>query len=332
VSALPQDDAERVLIAIPCLDEAAAIGECLDRVRAQTWRDLEVVVADGGSTDGTRDIVLRHAAADPRIRLVDNPRRLQSAGLNEALAAAPAATTVVRLDARSFVDEGYVARCVELLRTTGSAVVGGRMAPRGTETTMGRGIARANVAPWGAGPARFHRAGEAGPAETVYLGAFERTWIDRAGGWAEDVGVNEDYELNHRIRAHGGQVWLDPDLEVGYQPRTSLRALAKQYFRYGRSKATVMRRHPRSIRLRQVLPTALVPLALVAAAPGTAGRMGRMGLAAHLVAVAVLAGRGPGPAEERAVSGVAAVVMHWSWAAGAWFGSVRPFAAAGAAA
>jgi glycosyltransferase involved in cell wall biosynthesis len=319
-----------VLVAIPCLDEAAAIGECLDRVRAQTWPDLEVVVADGGSTDGTRDLVRQHAAADPRIRLVDNPRRLQSAGLNEALAAAPEATTVVRLDARSFVDERYVARCVELLRTTGSAVVGGRMAPRAAEGAVGRGIARANVAPWGAGPARFHRSGGAGPAETVYLGAFERSWLDRAGGWAEDVGVNEDYELNHRIRRLGGQVWLDPDLEVGYQPRTSLRALAKQYFRYGRSKATVMRRHPSSVRLRQALPAALVPLGLVAAAPGPAGRVGRLGLVAYLAALAVLAARGPGRPEERAVSGVAALLMHWSWAAGAWFGAVRPFAAAGA--
>jgi glycosyltransferase involved in cell wall biosynthesis len=320
-----------VLVAVPCLDEAAAIGECLQRVRAQTWTNLEVVVADGGSTDGTREIVEQHAADDPRIRLVDNPRRLQSAGLNEALAASPAAAVVVRLDARSFVEPDYVARCLGLLRTTGSAVVGGRMAPRLATATLGRGIALANVAPWGAGPARFHRTGVAGPAETVYLGVFDRSWLDQAGGWAEDVGVNEDYELNHRIRSIGGQVWLDPSLEVGYQPRTTVRSLAKQYFRYGRSKATVMRRHPSSIRLRQVLPATLLPIGLASLAPGRLGKGARLAVVAYALALAGLSLRGPGRPAERAASGLAAIVMHWSWAAGTWFGALRPFAPAGEA-
>jgi glycosyltransferase involved in cell wall biosynthesis len=314
-----------VLVAIPCLDEAEAIGECLQRVRAQTWANLEVVVADGGSTDGTTQVVSRLAAGDHRIRLVDNPRRLQSAGLNEALAASPDASFVVRLDARSFVGPTYVARCVELLRSTASAVVGGRMVPRATAGWLARGIALANESKWGAGPARFHRAGTAGPAETVYLGAFDRSWIDRAGGWAEDVGVNEDYELNHRIRELGGQVWLDPLLEVGYQPRTTVRSLAKQYFRYGRSKATVMRRHPSSIKLRQVAPSLLVPLAVGVWVPGWPSAAARLGLGVYLLALALLVLRSPTRATDRVAGGVAAIVMHWSWSAGAWFGAVRPF-------
>jgi glycosyltransferase involved in cell wall biosynthesis len=329
MSALPTSDQELlVTVAIPALDEEGAIGECLDRIRAQTWSRLDIAVADGGSRDRTREIVRDHAARDPRVRLVENPRRLQSAGLNEILATSRS-DVVVRLDARSFVDDRYVARCVELLAGTQSAVVGGRMVPRAGEGRVARGIAVANAAPWGAGPAKFHRAGAGGPAETVYLGAFVRSWLDLARGWSEDVGVNEDYELNHRIRALGGQVWLEPDLEVGYQPRTSYRALAKQYFRYGRSKATVARRLPRSIRPRQVAPALLVPVLAAAAAPGLVGRAGRLGLVAYVVGLAGLALRGPGAAGERISAGLAALVMHWSWAAGAWFGSVRPFAAAG---
>jgi GT2 family glycosyltransferase len=331
MSALPAPCAEPVVtVAIPVLDEAADIDECLHRVRRQTWRNLDIVVADGGSADRTREIVLAHAADDPRVRLIDNPRRLQSAGLNEVLAASRS-ERIVRLDARSFVDDAYVARCVELLRTTRSAVVGGRMVPRPGSSAVARGIALANVAPWGAGPAKFHRSGEGGPAETVYLGAFDRSWLDLARGWSEDVGVNEDYELNHRIRSLGGQVWLQPDLEVGYQPRPSLRALSKQYFRYGRSKATVMRRHPRSVRGRQIAPAMLVPVLGVSAVPGVAGRMGRIGLCAYAVVLSALSLRAPGAMVVRAAACVAALVMHWSWAAGAWFGWFRPMAAAGKA-
>jgi glycosyltransferase involved in cell wall biosynthesis len=325
MSALPAPCAEPIVtVAIPTLDEAGAIDECLHRIRRQTWRNLDIVVADGGSSDRTREIVLAHAADDPRVRLIDNPRRLQSAGLNEVLAVSRA-ERVVRLDARSFVDDGYVARCVELLRTTRSAVVGGRMVPRPGSSSVARGIALANVAPWGAGPARFHRAGEGGPAETVYLGAFDRSWLDLARGWSEDVGVNEDYELNHRIRSLGGQVWLQPDLEVGYQPRPSFRSLSKQYFRYGRSKATVMRRHPRSVRGRQIAPAMLVPVLVACTVPGLLGRASRIGLLTYALAVLLLAVRAPARVVERLLAGFAAVVMHWSWAAGAWFGSIRPF-------
>jgi glycosyltransferase involved in cell wall biosynthesis len=316
-----------VSVVVPVLDEVEAIGECLDRIAVQTWPDLEVIVADGGSRDGTREIVLERAAHDPRIRLVDNPGRLQSAGLNRALSVATG-ELVVRLDARSFVEADYVARCATQLMDGTRAVVGGRMVPRGGASRTQRGIASANRAPWGAGPARFHRDGAAGPADTVYLGAFRRGWIELAGGWAEDVGVNEDYELNHRIRSLGGVVWLDPTLEVGYQPRSTYRALARQYFRYGRSKAAVVRRHPRSLRARQLAPALLAPVGLCAAIPGSVGRVARVGVLAYAVGVGTLAVRGGGTPGERAAAGVAAAVMHWSWSAGAWFGAIRPLARA----
>ncbi len=321
MSALPARAAEPVVtVAIPTLDEEAAIDECLTRVRNQTWRNLDIVVADGGSSDRTRSIVLDHAADDARIRLIDNPRRIQSAALNEILAVSRA-ELLVRLDARSFVDEHYVARCAELLGSTRSAVVGGRMVPRAGVGPIARGIVLANQSPWGAGPARFHRAGDAGPAETVYLGAFVRSWLDLSRGWSEDVGVNEDYELNHRIRSLGGQVWLQPDLEVGYQPRPTLLALARQYVRYGHSKAVVIRRHPRSLKARQLLPALLVPAAVAAVVgPGALRKAGRAALGVHLAVVTAGAARPQADVEVpvRAAGGVAAVTMHWSWALGFW--------------
>jgi succinoglycan biosynthesis protein ExoA len=314
-----------VTVAIPVLDEAAAIGECLERLRNQSHADMEILVADGGSTDDTRAIVDAHAAEDPRVVLIDNPGRLQSAGLNRVLASARG-SIVVRLDARSFVDERYVEHVVDLLGATGAAVVGGRMVPRPRPGDVAAAIALANESAWGAGPARFHTGGSAGPAETVYLGAFDRRRLDEVGGWSTDVGVNEDYELNHRIRQAGGVVWFDPALEVGYEPRADLRALARQYFRYGRSKATVMRRHPRSVRARQVLPVGLAPAGVLAlAARGRPGTVARCVLLLHAAAVAALAARAPAPASVRALGAGAAATMHWAWSIGFWFGLVRPF-------
>lgn len=322
----PLRSTRRVSVLIPVLDEEASITRCLDLLDSQTRPPDEIVVADGGSTDRTRDLVEAHSG---NLRLVDNPRRLQGAGLNIALGAATG-QVIVRLDARSFVPHDYIERLLDLFEETGAAVVGGRMVPQPQDGLIAAGVAAANTARWGAGPARFHGKGAAGPAETVYLGAFQRNWLERAGGWAEDVGVNEDYELNHRIRRDGGVVWLEPSIEVGYQPRSTLRALVKQYFRYGRSKAAVMQRHPSSIRPRQLAPLAL-PLAAMASMLDQRGLRvaGRAAITSHVALVltgaATLRDR---PAAVRLIAAVSALVMHWSWAAGVVYGLLRPFPAA----
>lgn len=316
-----------VAVLVPVLDEEAAIGECLDRIMGQTHRDLEVVVIDGGSTDRTVEQVEERMARDPRVRLIRNPARIQSAGLTQALGHLDA-RVVIRLDARSFVEPDYVARCVALLEATGAAEVGGRMVARPAASTVARGIVHANGAWWGAGPAGFHRAGQAGPADTAYLGAFDVDWLRKVGGWATDLPVNEDWELNYRIRRAGGVVWLDPSLEVGYQPRATLGGLARQYFRYGRGKASVVHRHPESLLPRQVAPALLVPTGLVAlvADPPLVRVPARLALLAHVGIVVIGALRLRAPAGERCAAAAAALVMHWSWAAGAWFGAVAPFA------
>ena len=319
-----------VTVAIPVLNEERAIDECLQRLRSQTYANIEILVADGGSDDRTRVIVSAHAAMDDRITLVDNVGRIQGAGLNEILTRAHGAI-VVRLDARSFVDATYVERVLDVLARTDAAVVGGKMVPRPRPGVVAAGIALANRSAWGAGPARFHTGGGEGPAETVYLGSFVRVWLDRVGGWATDVGVNEDYELNHRIRSAGGVVWFDPSLEVGYEPRADYVALARQYFRYGRSKAAVLRRHPGSARARQVLPSTLGPIGLTAlVGRGRLRQATRTLVIGHLGLVALAAYLEDEDPAVRATGAVAAAVMHWSWAVGLGIGFVRPFPAAGA--
>lgn len=313
-----------VSVLVPVLDEEDWIEEVIGRLQAQTTASVEIIVADGRSTDRTRAIVAALAAGDPRVRLVDNPGRAQSAGLNRALGASRA-PVVVRLDGHAMVEADYVERCAALLETTGADVVGGRMVARRTTDrgATAEAIELVNGRWWGAGPAAFHHEGRPGFVDTVYLGCFRREALDAAGGWSEEVGVNEDYELNYRIRRGGGRVYYDPALRVSYVPRHTMTALARQYFRYGSSKAATLRRHPGSLRPRQAAPAGLGLVAIAGLAGGRPGRAARAALVAHAALIASCAGR------ERSVAGhvrtraaAAAMLMHWCWAAGFWAGLV----------
>jgi succinoglycan biosynthesis protein ExoA len=241
-----------VTIAIPVLNEAHHIEACLDAVAAQTYhRIVEVLVADGGSTDATRSLVQRR----PGVRLLDNPRRIQAAALNIALAEAKG-EVFVRVDGHCVVAADYVERCVRALELTGAAMVGGAMTPV-AEGALQRGIASAMTSGIGAGPARFHTGGPSCAVDTVYLGAFATKVGREVGGYAEDVGVNEDAEFAIRMREHG-PVWFDKAIKSTYVPRASLPAVGRQFYRYGRSRAATVRRHPRSLSLRQMAAPLLV--------------------------------------------------------------------------
>jgi glycosyltransferase involved in cell wall biosynthesis len=241
-----------VTVCVPALNEELHIGACLEALEAQTYEHIvEVLVVDGGSTDRTREV----AALHERVRVLNNPRRIQAAALNIALSQAKG-DVFVRIDAHCVVPPEYVARCVQVLRDTGAAVVGGQMVPVGSGW-LHRGIAAAMSCRVGAGPARFHVGGPRGWVDTVYLGAFWTADARRVGGYDENVLVNEDAEFAHRMRAHGG-VWFEPELRVTYTPRSNLLGLAQQFYRYGRARARTAWKHPRSLRPRQIVAPALV--------------------------------------------------------------------------
>ena len=143
---------------------------------------------------------------------------------------------------RSF-DPDTCVGAVELLKETGAANVGGRQQPVG-KTIFTRAVAIAMTTPLGAGDARYRIGGPAGPVDTVYLGVFQREALEAVNGYNPSLRGNEDYEINYRIRKHGGTVWFDPGLAVNYHPRRTPYALARQYFRYGRMKASVCLLHP----------------------------------------------------------------------------------------
>ena len=259
-------DLPPVSVIIPVRHAEATLPAALESVLGQDYGgDIEVIVADGSETSAIRDLVRRRF---PQVRVVRNPEREIPTGLNHALRAARH-PIVARCDAHAMLPPGYVARAVGTLLRTGAANVGGRQNPVGA-TRFERAVALATTTPLGAGDARYRLGGAEGPVETVYLGVFRRDALDAVGGFDETLLRNEDYELNWRLRERGETVWFDPALVADYRPRGSLRALARQYFDYGRWKRVVLIRHPRSLRLRQ-LAAPLLLLALAAAGVLAAG-------------------------------------------------------------
>lgn len=255
-------------VVVPVLNEERHLHESVTRILAQGYPgQLEVVLALGPSTDRTDEVAAALAAADPRVRTVPNPTGRTPNALNAAIAASRH-PIVVRVDGHGLLNPGYIATAVRLLEQTGAANVGGVMAAEGT-TDFTRAVATAMRSIFGVGGARFHTGGEPGPADTVYLGVFRREVLDHLGGYDESFLRAQDWELNHRIRSAGHTVWFTPDLQVTYRPRSSLKALARQYFHYGRWRRVVMRQHPETVSLRYLTPPAVV----LACAAGTVGAL-----------------------------------------------------------
>lgn len=238
-------------------NEAAHLETTLRAVFDQDYEGpLEVVVADGRSTDGTLAILRRCASEDSRLKVVDNPDLGVGAGLNRAIGAA-AGRVLVRCDGHAELAPDYVRLAVGLLEETGAANVGGRQDAAGTGTLQ-KAIAIAMNSPAAAGPARFRYSSVAGPADTVYLGVFDRQALEEVGGFDPTLVRNQDFELNHRLRKSGNLVWFDPRLAVTYRPRSGLRALWRQYLDYGRWKRVMLARHPGALAPRQLAAPALV--------------------------------------------------------------------------
>ncbi len=246
-----------VSVLMPARDAARHIAASIDGLLSGDWpaHQLELIVAEGRSTDGTRELIERIAGGDDRIRIVDNPTGGTAAGLNAALRAATG-DVIVRLDAHAFPEPNYVLAAVEALQRTGAWVVGGPMVGRG-ENAFGQAVAITQSTRVGSGGAAY-RHGLAGPADTVYLGAWPRGVLDFVGGWDEALSRNQDAELCLRIHEAGGLLYLDPAIRTTTITRGTPIALARQYVGYGAGRAATIVRHPRSLALRQAVPAALV--------------------------------------------------------------------------
>lgn len=269
-------------------EEPALLVRAVDSALAQNHGGaIEVIVADGSDAPAMAEFI---RCRFPQVRLIPNAAQTIPQGLNLAVGAATH-PIIVRCDARSVLPPGYIARAVERLDSTGAANVGGRQNPVGT-TAFERAVALAMTTVLGAGDARYRLGGPEGPADTVYLGVFRRDILEAAGGFDPSLYGNQDYELNWRLRQRGETVWFDPELVADYRPRGTSDALARQYFRYGWWKRVMLRRHPASLRYRQVaaplLTLGLAMSALLALAGGTLALMGADATASALLGTAAL--------------------------------------------
>ncbi len=249
-------------VIVPCLNEEATISQLLESIYCQTYplENVEVVIADGLSTDTTREKIKLFIASHPgmEIRVVENQRRVIPSGLNRAIEAARG-KYILRMDAHSIPNRDYIERCIAGLEAGLGDNIGGvwRIVP-GASSRMAKAIAIAASHPLGAGDALYRIGGSAQEVDTVPFGAFHRDTLEKVGLFDENLLSNEDYELNVRLKKSGGRIWMDPAIQSSYQARSRLRDLSRQYWRYGYWKAQMLRKHPSTLRWRQIIPPMFV--------------------------------------------------------------------------
>jgi glycosyltransferase involved in cell wall biosynthesis len=251
----------RVSIIIPCRNEAGYIARCLDSILAGDYPGdrLEILVADGRSTDGTRELLARYSAEHPSVRLLDNPQGTTPAGLNVAIQASSGAI-IVRMDAHVLYPADYISRLVRGLEDTGADNVGGVLETvPADETPMARAIALGMSHRIGVGNSLFRvGAAERREVDTVPFGCFRRDIFNRIGLFDEELIRNQDDEFNFRVITRGGRVMLLPDVSCRYFARRSLRQLSRMYYQYGYFKPLVARKIGRIMTVRQLVPVLLV--------------------------------------------------------------------------
>lgn len=258
-----EERTEFVSIVVPVRNEEKCLANCLQAILEQDYPSerLEVLVVDGLSTDRTPEIAAQFSDRFSNIRLLKNPQHTVSAAMNMGIRNAKG-EVILRVDGHSHIERGYIAQCVLHLRTTGAQNVGGPLRVWG-EGYMGQAIAHAVTFPFGIGNSHSRYAKEERYVDTVYLGAFPRHLFDQIGLYDERLVRNQDYELNYRIRAAGGKILCTPAIRSRYYVRENLLDLAKQHFQYGFWKWKVIKKHPRSLMTRHLVPPVFV-LALLA--------------------------------------------------------------------
>ena len=257
-----QTDLPTVSVLVPVLNEARYLPACLDAIFNQDYPPelVEVLVIDGGSTDGSRDIVTTYRHRHPNLRLLVNPEGITAGALNRGILAA-SGEIIVRVDGHTFIAPDYIRRAVAALEVEGATAAGGVLHPIG-DTELGQVIAAVLAHPLGGGPARFRHARRKEWVDTVYLGAWRRETLQHLGGFNPSLAANEDYELFYRLRRRGGRILCDPRLRSWTVTRRTFKDLWRQYMRYGYWKAHMLKQHPRSFRWRQA-PAPLLTLGFV---------------------------------------------------------------------
>ena len=319
-----QTDIGLATVIIPARNEVDSIESCLDSILTQVGAELQVIVIDNGSVDGTGDAVRAYGVRDPRVELVSCPVASIPHSLNAGLAAARG-RWLVRVDAHSTISAGYIGRAVRHLRDGRWVGVGGRKDAVAT-TPTGRAIAAVLGSPLAVGGSVYHHGETAQVVDHIPFGVYPTELLRRLGGWDESVANNEDFEMDQRLRQHG-DLYFDPMMRIAWQSRETVPELFRQYRRYGTGKPQVAISHPGSVKLRHLAPPALVLWLALAALlslqhPGLAAAAAAPYVALIAAASLVIARKIPGMRSRVSVP-AALVAMQVGWGLGFWTGVVR---------
>lgn len=241
-----------VSVVIPVLNEERFLAQSVNAILNQNYDgQIEVILALGPSIDNTNQVA-QDLAKDNRVKLIQNPTGKTAAALNNAIKNSKF-EIIVRLDGHAIVDENYVKNAIESLNQTNADNVGGLMKAEGI-SDFEKSVAAAMTSKFGVGNAPFHIGGKPGEVDTVYLGTFKKSALERVGYFDESFVRAQDWEMNYRIRKTGGKIWFNPNLVVSYRPRPNIKSLAKQYFEYGQWRKQVTKKYPETVSMRYLAP------------------------------------------------------------------------------
>jgi glycosyltransferase involved in cell wall biosynthesis len=250
-----------ISVIVPCRNERNWIANCMQSILDNDYPPdrLEVLVVDGMSHDGTRQVIESFVAKCPRIRLVSNEKKITPAAMNLGIAAARG-SVIVRMDAHVEYPRNYISSLVKLLEQSGADNVGGvcQTLPA-NNSAVAKAIAIGMSHPLGVGNSHFRiGAAEDRWVDTVPFGCYRRDVFDRVGLFDEQLVRNQDDELNLRLIKHGGRILLSPRIVSKYFVRDSLAKLWRMYYQYGYFKPLVVRKIGEVMTLRQLVPPLFV--------------------------------------------------------------------------
>ena len=313
-----------LLIVVPCLNEERHLPGLLAQLRKESVRAL-IVVADGASHDRSRAIVTEFAEDDSGIVLLDNPDRIQSAGINRAVAAhGTGRQWLLRIDAHCDYPPGYAAGLLAAAREYDATSVVVPMVSRGLGCFQ-RAAAAAQNSVLGTGGSPHRHLGRGRFVDHGHHALMRLDLFGRVGGYCEDMGHNEDAELDLRLAAAGGRIWLEPGQAITYYPRADAAGLWRQYLGYGTGRARTLMLHRRRPKLRQIAPLA-VPGAVVLALFAPFAPVFAMPLLSYVLLAlsgGLLVGRRAGGGCTLLCGGPA-MIAHLAWGLGFLRGLMRP--------
>jgi glycosyltransferase involved in cell wall biosynthesis len=273
-----------VSIIMPIRNEADFIERAITSISENDYpaEKMEILVVDGISNDGTREIVRKLSQADNRIRMLDNPKRIVPTAMNIGLKVARG-DFFIRIDGHAEIPKDFIAKSIRCLREHPDAWIAGGHINTVADNYTGRVIASAMRSPFGVGNSRFRLGDYEGWVDTLAFGTHRKWVVDKVGCFDEELVRNQDDEFNLRIILAGGKIWMSKAIQSTYFSRASLRRLWRQYFQYGFWRIRTLQKHKRPASIRQLVPLAFVSSLLLLGLAGLLWRPFRILLAVEAI-------------------------------------------------